>query len=69
MQSQSIDLLIPSVVTVEQFARALQVSPATLRRWHASGLLPVSPLRVGRRMLFPLGPVQALLEKKTTHKN
>ena len=69
MSFQSIDFSGPAVVTVEQFARAFQVSSATVRRWHARGKLPVQPLRVGRRILFPLGPVLALFDSEAQPKN
>ncbi len=69
MSIQKTDFSCPAVVTVEQFARAFQVSPATIRRWHARGNLSVRPLRVGRRLLFPLAPVMELLDSGTQQKN
>lgn len=50
-----------SVFTLEQFAQAMQVSPATVRRLHAAGRLPFVPLRLGRRLLFPVAAVQSFL--------
>lgn len=61
MQFQTTDFSVPAFITVEQLARALQVSPATVRRWHAGGNLPVLPIRIGRRILFPARAVLALL--------
>lgn len=58
-----------SVLTVEQFARAFQVSEATVRRLHANGQLPVLPLRVGRRLLFSVTAVQSFLSASQPTKN
>jgi excisionase family DNA binding protein len=58
-----------AVLTVEQLARTFQVSPATVRRLHMSGGLPVQSLRVGRRLLFPLSAVQSFLSSSQSPKN
>lgn len=63
------DLSLHTVLTVEQFARAFQVSEATVRRLHANGQLPVLPLRVGRRLLFPVTAVQSFLSASQPTKN
>ncbi len=58
---QSNTFPVSPVLTVEQFAQAMQLSPATVRRLLASGRLPVQPVRLGRRLLFPLAAVQSFL--------
>lgn len=55
-----------AVLTVEQLARTFQVSPATVRRLHTAGRLPVQPLRLGRRLLFPTAAVQSFLSSQHT---
>jgi len=60
---------VPVVLTVEQFAHAFSVSAATVRRLHAKGRLPVQPLRLGRRLLFPTAAVQSLLSAKQPTQN
>jgi len=58
-----------AVLTVEQLARTFQVSPATVRRLHTTGCLPVQSLRVGRRLLFSTAAVQSFLSSSQTPKN
>lgn len=58
-----------AVLTVQQFARAFQVSEATVRRLLASDQLPVRPLRLGRRLLFPTAAVQSFLSAKQPTQN
>jgi excisionase family DNA binding protein len=60
---------VPVVLTVEQLAHAFCVSPATVRRLHAKGRLPVQPLRLGRRLLFPMAAVQSFLSEKHPTQN
>ena len=61
-----------TVLTVDQFACAMQMSPATVRRLLASGRLPIQPVRLGRRLLFPLSAVQSFVNgqsSQTTNQN
>lgn len=66
--THSLEVVSP-VLTVEQLARTFQVSPATVRRLHSAGHLPVKPLRIGRRLLFPVAAVQAFLTASQSIKN
>lgn len=71
----SVDNIQPSphvsaaVLTVDQFARVMQLSPATVRRLNASGRLPIQPLRIGRRLLFSAQAVELFLAANTTSQN
>lgn len=58
-----------AVLTVDQFAHVMQLSPATVRRLNASGRLPIQPLRIGRRLLFSTQAVQSFLAANNTSQN
>lgn len=50
----------PAVITVEQAARDLSVSPKTLRRWIAQGWFQARKSPTGRWEIDPLEPERAL---------
>lgn len=58
-----------AVLTVQQLAQTLQVSPVTIRRLHAAGVLPFAALRIGRRLLFPMAAVNGFLAASPASKN
>jgi hypothetical protein len=56
-----VDVTSPATVTVVELAALLGVSPWTLYAAVKDGVSPVPPIRVGRRVVFALAGVAALL--------
>lgn len=46
----------------EDLAARVHLSPATIHNRHSQGRLPVRPIKVGRRLLWPRVEVEAWLD-------
>ena len=52
-----------NLLTTEQVAEYLQVSPSTIRRWRANGTGP-TPTRIGRQVRYHITHVHAWIAKQ-----
>ena len=54
---------VPKLVTIQEAAAVLTLSPWTIRNWIAKGT--VSHIRLGRRIAVPLSEVERLVREGT----
>lgn len=52
---------LPATLTTEEAAAALHRKPQTIRRWAFTNTGPIQPIRIGRRLAWPVDAIKALL--------
>jgi predicted DNA-binding transcriptional regulator AlpA len=52
----------PQTINTRNAAKAFDSHPATLQHWARTGTGPVKPIKIGRRLRWPVEDIQRVLE-------